>query len=63
MGLLLVTMNGVLRDNMSIWRMSPSPEVDAAWDHISAENLQVITISSADVLKVGEDPDSVLGFW
>lgn len=36
--------------------MAPSPEVDAAWDSISAEDLQIITVSSSDIVKSGKDP-------
>lgn len=49
-------MNGALWDNTSIWRMPPSPEVDSAWNHISAEDLQLISVSSVDVTKSGKDP-------
>ncbi|KAK4447006.1 hypothetical protein QBC34DRAFT_427803 [Podospora aff. communis PSN243] len=50
------TFNGALRDNTSIWRMPPSPEVDAAWDRISAEDMQIITVSAEDVRRSGKDP-------
>ncbi|KAK0620810.1 hypothetical protein B0T14DRAFT_431761 [Immersiella caudata] len=50
------TFNGALRDNTSIWRMPPSPEVDAAWDRISAEDMQIVTVSAEDVRRSGKDP-------
>lgn len=55
MRLHLETLNGALRDNTSVWRMSPSPHVDAAWNWISAEDMQIITVSAADVKKVGKN--------
>lgn len=51
-----MTLNGKLRDNSSIWRMPPSPDVDAMWDYVSAEDMQLITVSAADVVKTDKDP-------
>jgi hypothetical protein len=42
--------NGALRDNTSIWRQPPSAEVDSAWDFISTEGLELITVPSSAVL-------------
>lgn len=50
------TFNGALRDDTSIWRMPPSPEVDAAWDYLSAEDMQFITVSSDGVRRSGKNP-------
>ncbi|KAM7184700.1 protein of unknown function (DUF3328) domain containing protein [Naviculisporaceae sp. PSN 640] len=50
------TFKGALRDNTSIWRMPPSPEVDAAWDYLSAEDMQIITVSASDIHLSGKDP-------
>ncbi|KAH8171035.1 hypothetical protein LIA77_09816 [Sarocladium implicatum] len=47
-------MNGSFRDNASIWRMPPSPEVDKAWDWVSAEDMQLVPVSAEDVLKSGK---------
>lgn len=52
--------NGALRDNSSIWRQPPSAEVDAAWDYISGEEFQLITISASDVSLSGKDPSIAL---
>lgn len=54
------TFNGALRDNSSIWRQPPSPEVDAAWDYISAEMFELITVSEQDILLSGKDPSKTL---
>ncbi|KAI1844709.1 hypothetical protein JX266_009165 [Neoarthrinium moseri] len=50
------TFNGALRDNTTIWRKPPSREVDAAWDFLSAEDMQLITVSADDILLAGKDP-------
>ncbi|KUJ24497.1 uncharacterized protein LY89DRAFT_634620 [Mollisia scopiformis] len=50
------TFNGRLRDNTSIYRMPPSSEVDEAWDYISTEGLEVMTVSSSDILHSFKDP-------
>ena len=52
----LKTFNGVFRDNISIWRMAPSPQVDEAWDYVSAEGFELIMVSSEDILSSGKDP-------
>ncbi|GAO20061.1 hypothetical protein UVI_02045890 [Ustilaginoidea virens] len=56
----LTTLNGALRDNSSIWRQPPSPAVDAAWDRISTEGLELVTVTAADVAKSGKDPSATL---
>jgi len=56
MGPITKTFNGLLRDNTSIYRMAPSPEVDAAWDYLSAEDMQVITVTAHDIQSSGKDP-------
>src|SRR3569833_851711 len=48
--------NGALRDNSTIWRQPPSPEVDEAWDYISTEGFEIITVSETDVVNSGKDP-------
>ncbi|KAL1843346.1 hypothetical protein VTK73DRAFT_2867 [Phialemonium thermophilum] len=50
------TLNGALRDNASIWRQPPSPEVDRAWDDISTEGFEVITVPESAVVRSGKDP-------
>jgi len=52
----LRTFNGALWDNTTIWRQPPSPEVDAAWDYISTEGVEVITVSESAVVNSGKDP-------
>lgn len=54
------TFNGALRDNTSIWRQPPSPQVDEAWDHISGEKFQLITVSERDILLSAKDPSTAL---
>ncbi|PQE19432.1 tat pathway signal sequence protein [Rutstroemia sp. NJR-2017a BBW] len=49
--------NGKLSDNTSIYRMPPSPEVDEAWNYISTEGLEVITVPSYAIEKSGKDPN------
>lgn len=53
--LTLQTFNRALRDNSSIWRKPPSAEVDAAWNYISAEGLEVITVSSSVLPQSGKN--------
>lgn len=36
--------------------MSPSPAVDAAWDYISTEGLEIITVSSQAISSSNKDP-------
>ena len=43
-------------ETTSIYIQDPSSEVDAAWDYISAEAGQVITISSREAKRLGRDP-------
>ncbi|KAH8896124.1 hypothetical protein GQ53DRAFT_852044 [Thozetella sp. PMI_491] len=47
-------------DNSSVYSRPPSPEVDAAWDRISMEGMEAITISSTDIAKSGKDPRSCI---
>lgn len=56
LSLSLRTFNGALRDNTSIWRQPPSKQVDEAWDYISTEGLEVITVSSNALSHSGKDP-------
>jgi hypothetical protein len=53
-------MNGALRDNNSIFRADPSPEVDMAWDLISTEGLEIVTIPSSAIYLSGKDPSSAV---
>ena len=41
-------------DPMAVFRLPPSPDVDAAWDRIS--DVQAILVTSADVRRLGKDP-------
>ncbi len=53
----LKAINGSFFDDPpSIWRGDPSPEVDAAWDEISWQNL--FAISTEELVKLGKDPAS-----
>ena len=49
-------LNGRLHDNTTIWRLDPSPEVDQAWDTISAEKYEIITVSSAAISHSSKNP-------
>jgi hypothetical protein len=35
--------------------MPPSPEVDAAWNWLSGEDVQLVTVSREDIVKSGKD--------
>ncbi|KAI5927174.1 hypothetical protein F4810DRAFT_652682 [Camillea tinctor] len=48
--------NGRIHDNTTIYRMDPSPEVDAAWDRLSAEGFEIITVGEEDVILTGKTP-------
>lgn len=48
--------NGRLRDHDSIWRKAPSPQVDAAWDRISTEGLELIGVSRDEIINSGKNP-------
>ena len=48
--------NGRLRDNSSIYRADPSPEADAAWDRLSAEGFEIVTVDEEDILAIGKKP-------
>lgn len=56
----LKTINGRFRDHDSPWRQPPSLEVDAAWDRISAEGIELIGISRDEITKSGKDPSVCL---
>lgn len=43
----------------SIYKDDPSPEVDAAWEAIA--ETPVLAISREDVIRMGKDPDYVVG--
>ncbi|KAF2441649.1 hypothetical protein P171DRAFT_434299, partial [Karstenula rhodostoma CBS 690.94] len=43
----------------SIYKDDPSPAVDAAWEEIA--DTPVLAISREDVVKLGKDPDYVVG--
>jgi hypothetical protein len=49
-----------VRDNNSIYRQDPSPEVDAEWDRISTEGYEVIGVTAADVSLSGKTPLNTL---
>ncbi|KAK6351282.1 hypothetical protein TWF718_004447 [Orbilia javanica] len=44
--------------NPPIFRLPPSPEVDAAWDYVSEG--AIFTISAQDVIKLGKDPSQTV---
>lgn len=48
--------NGAIHDNTSIFRQSPSPEVEEAWESLSMEGFEVFTVSSSEILRSGKDP-------
>ena len=50
-----LVLNGALRDNSSIFRMPPSLEVDEAWDLISLEGFELITVSGQAVSRSGKN--------
>lgn len=56
----LQMINGAVRDNNSIYRQDPSPEVDAEWDRISTEGYEVIGVTPADVSLSGKTPLNTL---
>ena len=43
-------------ETTSIYIQDPSPDVDAAWDHIAADSGPIITISSKEAVRLGRDP-------
>ena len=47
-------------ETTSIYIQDPSPEVDAAWDLISAESSSIVTISRAEALALGRDPEIIV---
>ncbi|KAI4156011.1 MAG: hypothetical protein LQ340_000600 [Diploschistes diacapsis] len=57
------TMNRTLwamDESTSIYIQDPSPEVDAAWEYISAYAKPIITIDRAEVTALGRDPDVIV---
>lgn len=42
-------------DPTHIYRLPPSPEVDAAWDRISTAD-GIYPVSEADIIRIGKDP-------
>lgn len=42
-------------DPTHIYRLSPSPEVDAAWDRLNELN-KIFPVSSSDIVRMGKDP-------
>lgn len=47
-------------ESTSIYIQDPSPEVDAAWEYISAYAKPIITIDRAEVTALGRDPDVIV---
>jgi hypothetical protein len=47
-------------ESASIYIKDPSPEVDAAWDHIAADAGPIITISSDEARRLGRDPATIV---
>ena len=47
-------------ESTSIYIQDPGPEVDAAWEHISAYTKPIIPISRDEVLALERNPDAVV---
>jgi len=47
-------------ETSSIYIQGPSPEVDAAWDYISAEKGPIITVSRDEAKALGRDPEVIV---
>ncbi|EHK96555.1 hypothetical protein M7I_7764 [Glarea lozoyensis 74030] len=47
-------------ENTSIYIRDPSPEVDAAWNHISADASPIITVNSEEAIRLGRDPNVIV---
>ena len=47
-------------ETTSIYIQDPSPEVDAAWDFISADSSSIISISRAEAEALGRDPEVIV---
>ena len=47
-------------ETTSIYIQDPSPEVDAAWDLISAEGSYIVTISRAEALALGRNAEAIV---
>jgi Mycotoxin biosynthesis protein UstYa len=56
LGLVNHTTDGRLRDNTTIYRQEPSPEVDAAWDALSHEGEYLFNVTAEDLRRSGKDP-------
>ncbi|KAG2148148.1 uncharacterized protein EDB93DRAFT_1084986, partial [Suillus bovinus] len=55
----IVRFNGTL-GTPSIYRGSPSPEINAAWDRISLDGSRPIRMSHEQLLRTGEKPSPVM---
>lgn len=58
LGLVNHTTDGRLRDNTTIYRQEPSPEVDAAWDALSHEGEYLFNVTAEDLRRSGKDPSN-----
>lgn len=47
-------------ENTSIYIQDPSPEVDAAWNHIAADASPIITVNSEEAIRLGRDPNVIV---
>ncbi|KAK0509233.1 hypothetical protein JMJ35_008604 [Cladonia borealis] len=47
-------------DSHSVYRGDPGPDVDAAWERVSAKGAEVVMMHRSDISKVGKDPASVV---
>jgi hypothetical protein len=47
-------------ENTSIYIQDPSPEVDAAWNHIAADSSPIITVNSNQAIRLGRDPNIIV---
>jgi Mycotoxin biosynthesis protein UstYa len=47
-------------ETTSIYIQDPSPEVDAAWNHIAADASPIITINREEAIRLGRDPDVIV---
>jgi Mycotoxin biosynthesis protein UstYa len=52
----MLKFNGMIHDNSSVFRGDPSPEVDRAWDLVSAEGREIILVPATAVLQSNMDP-------
>lgn len=56
LGPLVKTVSGSIHTDGSIFRRSPSAEVDAAWSRIALDGYEMINVTRADILASGKDP-------